>query len=155
MPFALKNLFARLGREETGAVLAETLLVVPVLTIMTAGVMEFSNMLWQRQQMQIGVRDAVRYWSRCRPTFNPCTQAIARNIAFYGNPAGTGTLRVPGWDAASELTLTPVTPPASPNAASLVTGTGSASYVTSPMFGALNIGAITFTYTYSQRYIGW
>jgi Flp pilus assembly protein TadG len=151
----VKDWLTRLIREEKGAVLAETLIVVPVLTILTAGVMEFSNMLWQRQQMQIGVRDAVRYWSRCRPDFNPCTVTIARNIAFFGNPAGTGTPRVPGWSDATELTLEPATPPSSPDASSLVTGTGTVSYVSSPMFGALQIDAISFSYSYSQRYIGW
>lgn len=155
MPRVVKDWLTRLIREEKGAVLAETLIVVPVLTILTAGVLEFSNMLWQRQQMQIGVRDAVRYWSRCRPDFNPCTVTIARNIAFFGNPAGTGTARVPGWSEAAELTLEPATPPSSPDASSLVTGTGTVSYVSSPMFGALQIDAISFSYSYSQRYIGW
>lgn len=145
----------RLRQEETGAVLVETMIVVPVLTIFTIGILEFSNVFWQRQQMQIGVRDAVRYWSRCRPDFNPCSLTIAKNFAFYGNATGTGTLRVPGWDESSELELTPATPPTSPDATSIVTGVGTVSYVSSPLFGALQIDAITFSYTYSQRYIGW
>lgn len=146
---------SRFKSDEAGAVLTETIIVVPVLTIMTLGMLEFSNMFWQRQQLQIGVRDAVRYWSRCRPTFNACSIATARNIAFYGNAAGTGALRVPGWSDAADLDLGPATPPTSPDATSMVTGTGTVSYVTSPFFGALEIDAITFNYTYSQRYIGW
>ncbi|NEY91255.1 TadE/TadG family type IV pilus assembly protein [Tabrizicola oligotrophica] len=146
---------SRLWAEEAGAVLAETIIVVPVLTVMTIGTLEFANIFWQRQQMQIGVRDAVRYWSRCRPTFNACTVTMARNIAFYGNAAGTGSLRVPGWDEADELTLAPAEPPTSPDATSMVTGVGTVTYVTSPFFGALEIDAISFSYTYSQRYIGW
>lgn len=128
-----------------------------MLTILTIGVLEFSNMLWQRQQMQIGVRDAVRYWSRCRPDFSSgaCSLAVARNIAFHGNPAGTGPLRVPGWDDASELELVPATPPTAPQATDLVSGVGRMNYVSSPLFGALEISAITMSYSYSQRYFGW
>lgn len=155
MPRRMKRLVRDFVADSTGVALVEALVVVPVLTILTVGMLEFPNMLWERQQMQIGVRDAVRYWSRCRPDFNPCSQTIARNIAFYGNPAGTGALRVPGWNDAAELTLTPITPPASPTAASIVTGTGTLPYVSSPLFGALQIDAITMSYSYSQRYIGW
>ena len=103
----------RFFRNEQGAVLAEALIAFPVLTVLSFGLLEFGNLMWQRQQLQSGVRDAARYWSKCRPaTVNyaaTCNETTARNIAFYGDPrgAGYGQLRVPGWDNSSEITFTP------------------------------------------------
>ena len=98
-----------------GALLTEALIVVPVVTIFAVGILEFGNVFWQRHQVQVGVRDAARYWSRCRGTapFNTCTQDIARNLAFYGNPAGTGAPRVPGWINDDDLDIAPLAPHAS------------------------------------------
>jgi len=67
-----------------GALLTETLIVVPVITIFAVGILEFGNVFWQRHQVQVGVRDAARYWSRCRAAapFNTCSPEIAQNLAF-------------------------------------------------------------------------
>ena len=139
------------------ALLTETLIVVPVVTIFAVGILEFGNVFWQRHQVQVGVRDAARYWSRCRSTvpFTTCTQDIARNLAFYGNPAGTGTPRVPGWTDAADLTIEPVTPPSNPGAGDIVTVTGSLTYTGSPLMRLIELEGFTFTYTHNQRYMGW
>lgn len=150
-------------RQDLGTVLTETIIAVPLLTILAIGMLEFGNILWQRHQMEVGVRDAARYWARCRPTadgdaFMPCSIATARNIAFFGNPAGsTGTWRVPGWDGtpATELVITPATPPAAPTATDVVVARGEFDYRGSPLIGVLNLGTITLSYTHEQRYIGW
>lgn len=153
-------MIGRFAASDRGSVLTETIIAVPLLTILAIGMLEFGNMLWQRHQMQVGVRDAARYWARCRPVvgataYMPCSQAIARNLAFYGNPAGTGALRVPGWDQPAELTITPATPPQSPDATSLVTATGRFAYQGSPLYAALGLGTIELNYTYTLRYNGW
>ncbi|OAN65279.1 hypothetical protein A8B83_05975 [Rhodobacteraceae bacterium EhC02] len=139
------------------ALLTETLIVVPVVTIFAVGILEFGNVFWQRHQVQVGVRDAARYWSRCRATapFTTCTQDIARNLAFFGNPAGTGAPRVPGWTDAADLTITPATPPSNPGAADIVTATGSLTYTGSPLMRLIELEGFTFTYTHNQRYMGW
>jgi Flp pilus assembly protein TadG len=139
------------------ALLTETLIVVPVVTIFAVGILEFGNVFWQRHQVQVGVRDAARYWSRCRATapFNTCTQDIARNLAFFGNPAGTGAPRVPGWTAAADLTILPATPPSNPGAADIVTVTGSLTYTGSPLMRLIDLEGFTFAYTHNQRYMGW
>jgi len=143
-------------RDDTsGVILTESLLVLPVLSLFAFGIMEFGSILWQRQQVQVGVRDAARYWSRCRPDFSNCSLQIARNIAFYGNPTGTGPARVPGWTDAAELTLTPATPPTSPVAADTVSATGSVVYQGSPLFNFVLSSAVTIEYTHMERYIGW
>jgi TadE-like protein len=157
-------------KESTGgAILVEALIVVPVVTILAVGILEFGNVFWERQQMQSGVRDAARYWSRCNQSAlfvgaNPptCDIATARNIAFYGNPDGTGFLRVPGWSEDDELNiywvrdntiLTAQPSPATPD--DLVVVEGELDYFGSPLFGVLQIDPIVVTYRHTQRYIGW
>lgn len=141
--------------DERGTVLVETLLAIPVLTILTFGILEFGNMLWQRQQLQIGVRDAARYWSRCRPTFNGCDVNIARNLAFYGTPTAGTVERVPGWNASATLTITPATPPTSPTMTDIVTVYGEVTYQGSPIFALFLDDPPDLGYAYRMRYLGW
>ena len=141
--------------DQDGIALTEALIVLPVLIVFTFGILEFGNILVQRQQLQTGVRDAARYWSRCRPDFSNCSLATARNIAFYGNPAGTGALRVPNWSEDSMLVITPETPPGAPVATDLVEVTGTVNYLQSPVFALLLDGAFSFQYVHRERYIGW
>jgi Flp pilus assembly protein TadG len=152
-------------RQDLGTVLTETIIAVPLLTLLAIGMLEFGNILWQRHQMEVGVRDAARYWARCRPTadgqaFMPCSETIARNIAFFGNPAGsTGRWRVPGWDGSDpdHLRITPALNalPTAPTATDVVEARGQFDYRGSPLIGVLNLGTITLSYTHEQRYIGW
>lgn len=140
-----------------GAILTETLIVVPVVTIFAVGILEFGNVFWQRHQVQVAVRDTARYWARCRgiEPFNTCTQQIARNLAFYGNPMGTGAPRIAGWTDPAALEITPVLPPSSPTRDDMVTVTGTHTYTGSPLMRLIQIDAFDFSYTHQQRYIGW
>lgn len=149
-------------RSEDGVVLTETIIIAPVLVILTFGILEFGNMLWQRQQMQVGVRDAARYWSRCRPVANgsafmPCSIQTARNIAFYGKPnVNPGDpLRVPGWFQNSQLTISPTTPPTAAVATDIVLVQGTFVYQGSPVYNAVLGSALTISYDHTERYIGW
>lgn len=149
------------AREENGSILVETLLVIPVVVIMTVGFLEFGNVLWQRHQVQAGVRDAARYWSRCFPaagSWTPgCNIETARSIAFYGIPnGGVGDpLRVPGWFRDEDLTILPATPSSTPGPTDLVTVTAATIYQGSPIFGFLRIPEIEIGYTHQERFIGW
>lgn len=142
-------------QDRRGTVLIESLLVLPLLMLITFGVFEYGNLMWQRQQLQVGVRDAARYWSRCRPTFNPCSQTIARNLAFYGDPGGGGSTRVPGWDDSSELTINLASPPLSPDETSVIIVEGKVAYQGSPLFAAVFSESLTLRYWHTERYIGW
>lgn len=144
-----------ISHDESGVVLVEALLVLPLLSLLTFGILEFGNMLWQRQQLQVGVRDAARYWSRCRPSFHNCSPEIARNIAFYGNPAGAGNPRVPGWDADSELEITPGSPSTTPSASDIVMVRGTVTYQGSPLFDAVLSEPVSIGYWTTMRYLGW
>lgn len=147
--------------DRDGSVLVETLIAVPVVTALTVGVLEFGNIFWQRQLVQTGVRDAARYWSRCRPDTPQfratCSADIARNIAFRATPDGSGPLRVPNWYRDADLVIEPAQDalPGAPGPDDLVVVTGRLIYASSPMFGLLGLEPITFTYTHTERYIGW
>ncbi|MDT8327023.1 MAG: pilus assembly protein [Roseovarius sp.] len=154
----------RVQDEQDGVVLIEALLVIPILTILTFGILEFGNMMWQRQQLQVGVRDAARYWSRCRDTINSevtaCNETVARNIAFYGNPDGTGNLRVPGWGpaiAGSSLSLDPAKGAfeGTPGPEDIVRVVGAFNYIGSPVYNTILEGVITVSWETEMRHIGW
>lgn len=145
--------------DQEGVVLVEALIAFPILILLTVGILEFGNMMWQRQQLQAGVRDAARYWSRCRPVSNgasymSCSQAIARNIAVYGNPAGSGAERVPGWTTGSVIIL-PAAPNTTPTPSDLVTVSSVTGYQGSPLFGAILSGSISIGHQAQLRYVGW
>ncbi|MDA7427615.1 pilus assembly protein [Primorskyibacter aestuariivivens] len=155
-----------IAKDESGAVLVETLIAIPVLTIATFGLLEFGNMLWQREQLQVGVRDAARYLSRCRQwasgTIQPntCDRDVAERIAFFGDPRiGQGSLRVPGWDETSELVILPTTlftsAPTVPTAGDTIVVYGEVTYQGSPVFNAVLSAAPKMGYTYEVRYQGW
>ncbi|MBC2837495.1 pilus assembly protein [Gemmobacter straminiformis] len=151
-------LISRFRTSEQGAILVEALIAIPIITIFAVGLLEFGVMFWERQQMQAGVRDAARYWSRCSQTAaaaGSCSLTKARNIAFYSNPAGTGGLRVPNWYRPEDLAISPTTPPANTAPTDIVYAEGRLLYSGSPLFGLLDIGAVTVRYNYSMRYLGW
>lgn len=155
----LTRVSSRFSRDTEGAILVEALIALPVLLLLTLGILEFGNMMWQRQQLQVGVRDAARYWSRCRPVANgaafmPCTAAQARNIAVFGNPQGSGNPRVPGF-ATTDVTVEPGTPDPTPGPTDLVTVSASMNYQGSPFFSATFGSSIPIGYWVQMRYIGW
>jgi Flp pilus assembly protein TadG len=145
-----------LAREEDGAVLTEALLVVPFLTILAVGILEFGNVLWQREQIETGLRDAARYMARCRQgtnwhTLNEC-EGWARNLAYYGSTAASGPLRVPDWNATNgPITFSTV----DTGNQIIITATTSHELVNSPLFGLLGINLITVSADHEQRVVGW
>ena len=151
------QLFSRFRGNQDGSILVEAIVVVPIITIFAVGVIEFGNVFWQRHQIESGVRDAARFWSRCRLGFMSCDQSTAKNIAMYAVPVPTGSTpqRVPGWTDPNSMTITPVSTPASPNSGDIVTVTVSHQYQASPLFSMLGIGSLTFQISHQQRYIGW
>lgn len=143
-------------RKEEGAVLTEALVAVPFVTLFAVGILEFGNLMWERMQIDAGLRDAGRYLSRCRPsspTYTAtCTEATAKTIAYYGTqaPAAGAALRVPGWGPGlGDITVTPV------SADGTITLATAHLYEASPLFGWLGIGAITISVSHEERYMGW
>ncbi len=156
------SLLSRFRTSERGAILVEAFLIIPVIALFAVAVLEFGYIFWERQQMQAGVRDAARYWSRCSLlAFNAgrCTPDKARRIAVtYYDPAADVTYaRLNGWNAstAASVVITPTTPPTTPTSDSIVTVTGTVQHDNSPLFVLLRFQPVTITYQYSLRYVGW
>ena len=148
-----------LRRDVEGAVLTETIVVVPFVTLFSVGILEFGNMFWQKEQIETGLRDAARYLARCQPDsvlsgFNSdCTEALARRIAYYGTAADGATVpRVTGWTPArSPITFEyPVR-----NGHEVVVARTNHVYSASPLFGWLDLDAVTIQAYHEQRYVGW
>lgn len=154
--FILHRLCFGFWSKDEGAVLAEALLAVPFVTLLTAGILEFGSIFWQRMQVDAGLRDAGRYLSRCRPTTPTytasCSTATAKLIAFYGtqSPAEGAALRVTGWGPnLADITVTPV------DADGTITVQTAHIYETSPLFAWLGVDAITLSSSHEERYMGW
>ena len=135
--------------EQAGAVLAETLIIVPFVTFFSVGILEFGNMFWQKQQVETGLRDAARYWARCQQSASftaNCSQTIARNIAFFSQPT-VGTLRVPAWNP-DEDTIDIV------RTGDVIRASTTYTYGSPMLFAWLGID-ITLNAYHEERYIGW
>ena len=151
MMMRLRSLFSRkFAASESGVVMTEAILAVPFITLLSVGVLEFGAVLWEREQIQTGLRDAARYMARCRLATGCDT--VARNLAYHATVDGTGSLRVSGWDAGTSNIV--FTYPAL-GAETGVTATTTHQLITSPLFGFLGIDALTVTLAHTQRKVGW
>ncbi|PDT50299.1 TadE/TadG family type IV pilus assembly protein [Sinorhizobium fredii] len=154
--FLRRRLMFHFWLSEEAAVLTETIIVVPFVTVFAAGILEFGNLFWERMQIDAGLRDAGRYLARCRPTSptytSTCSQATAKLIAFYGtqSPAEGAALRVPGWGPTlADITVNAV------GADGTFTIETAHLYEASPLFAWLGIEDITISASHEERYMGW
>lgn len=156
------SLFKRLRRETQGAVLVEAIVAVPFVTLFSVGILEFGNMLWQKEQIESGLRDAARYLARCQldslPDFEPdCSEALARRIAYYGTSSPSATVpRVTGWTPArSPITFEYPMRNGHQGEHKVVVARTSHIYSASPLFGWLDLGAVNIQAYHEERYVGW
>ena len=49
------RIFAPFFRDEHGSVLAESLVVIPFVTLFSVAILEFGNMFWQKEQIETGL----------------------------------------------------------------------------------------------------
>lgn len=145
---------SRFARDERGSVLAETLLVIPFLTLLAAGILEFGQIFWQRQQIETGLRDAARYMARCSIHCPTDCERTARNLAYHGTVDGSGPLRVPNWPGGSE-TITFTFTYTSTGDEDRVTAETVHTMIESPVLAWLGLGEIAVTANHSQRVIKW
>lgn len=98
----------RFRRDARGTATIEVALAFPFIVLFAAGLFEYGSLFYNYELIQTGVRDAARYLSRVA---NPAaSEATARNLALYGNVAGTGSARVRSWQA-SHIQITYETTP--------------------------------------------
>jgi Flp pilus assembly protein TadG len=167
------NLLRNFRRDQHGTVLVEMAMIAPVLLTLSAGVFEFGNLIHSKLLMEAGLDDAARFAARCNSkvyTDNGLAaidcRDIARNIAVFGNVAGSGSSRVAGLtkanvdvviaDSASchdvvvggvtqYLSVTPQV--------CIVRATGALPYAGIGMLSLLGIGPITLNGSHEERLI--
>lgn len=173
--------FSRFRTSERGAILVEALLIVPIITLFALAVIEFGFLFWERQQVQSGVRDAARYWSRCSASAHAasaCNVDKAKSIAtaYFDQSANRAYLRLPNWfstdvkfypvikgaansslcppDKGNEIT-TATAPPASPTADDRFVVITEFPLGSTPLGVLASLPGITMSYSLCMRYIGW
>ncbi|RWI92710.1 TadE/TadG family type IV pilus assembly protein [Mesorhizobium sp.] len=100
----LSRTLGRFRSDQRGTALVEMALVVPLTLFLSAGVFEFGNLIHDKLLMEAGLSDGARFAARCNSQLYTdaglaaidCAD-LAKNIAVFGNVAGTGAARIVGW----------------------------------------------------------
>src|SRR5690242_2256134 len=94
----LSKILERFKRCTSGTALVETALIMPLAIILMVGVVDFGRVFMTRATAQKSMRDGARYLTLL-PASAVCGWGLtnAKNLAVYGNLAGTGTPLVTGW----------------------------------------------------------
>lgn len=124
----LSRTLNRFRRDERGTVLVEMAIVAPLMLVLSAGVFEFGNLIHDKLLIEAGLEDGARFAARCNSqlytdaglTIDCAT--TARNIAIFGNVAGSGSARVRDWRT-SDVTINIADPTTCRNAVDPNTGT--------------------------------
>jgi Flp pilus assembly protein TadG len=176
----VRSLLGRFQREQTGAVIVETALILPLMITLSAGVFEFSNAIYTRLLIEAGVTDAARYIARCvhEDTDKGDCETAAKNIAETGAWDGTGSSRVTGWtpdlqetcgDPTQDDTIqfcfksTPAVDPItnvrlyqSPSVdVNVIQVSATHAYAGTGLLGVLGFGPLTLSVSHQERVIGW
>ena len=88
-------------KKQDGVALIEFALALPLLLLLTVLTTEFGRALYEYNTLVKAVRDASRYLSVQDPsilTTDPGKVTVAKRLAVYGNPAGSGSPLAPGLD---------------------------------------------------------
>lgn len=146
-----RSVLGGLGRDQGGAALTETIVVLPVMIVFMAGILEFSAFLYTKLQVETGLKEAARYLARC-PTGEPCDNTRARRIAVYGTPDGSGNKRAWGWsDDASVIAINTWTPATDFDVVQVST---TFTYPGSPLIQAIGLNGLTIAARHQERMIG-
>jgi TadE-like protein len=106
---ATTSFWGRFYRDRDGGPIVELALVAPLLLALGLGVNEFGNAVQSYHVIDKGVRDAARFLARqtapaCGGTVPSITQA--KNLAMYGNTAGSGNPVLSFWTDPTTITVT-------------------------------------------------
>ncbi|MEI9422769.1 pilus assembly protein [Mesorhizobium sp. Cs1299R1N1] len=112
----LSRYLGRFRHDQRGAVIVEMTLITPLMLILSAGVFEFGNLIHDKLLMEAGLTDGARFAARCNSQMYTdaglaaidCA-TMAANIAVFGNPTGTGSARVSGWQTSGATSYATVT----------------------------------------------
>lgn len=153
-----------INRDETGVALIELAVVLPILAVLSLGIMEFSNLYYKYQLVQNGVRDAARYAASLpyAPT-DAAQNGRIKNFAVTGQPSG-GSRRISWWTAANvSVTWSTVANPALSGGLQsyrysgdvpVVTVSASVPYSSLGFLGFLQVGSLTIKSSHKERVFG-
>ncbi|TIQ38111.1 MAG: pilus assembly protein [Mesorhizobium sp.] len=148
----LSRTLSHFRRDERGTVLVELAIVAPLMLLLSAGVFEFGNLIHDKLLMEAGLEDGARFAARCNSQIYTdagltidCAN-VARNIAIFGNVAGTPPARVRDWRI-SDVTINIADPATCRNA--IDPGTGTVLYLSTT--SQVCIVTASTTYPYSSR----
>jgi len=155
------SLLRRLLGEQSGTAAVEAAVALPVLLVLASGVFEFSNAVFDHQEITTGIRDAARYLARVQDPADGTSQTYAKNLAVNGVIIG-GTARVRGWGNVT-ITITHVANPLlangertyrGPDPLSIVRVWTAYPYQQIGLLGAFGLPSPTFSVSHSERAIG-
>ncbi|MFO1131700.1 MAG: TadE family protein [Hyphomicrobiales bacterium] len=148
---------------DSGAAVLETAVVLPIILILMGGIYDFGRAYATMSAAQKSLRGAVRYLS-LQPFGFVCSNTAkgnAKNLALYGNTAGTGNALVSGWQAADisvsvlDVNDAPITDCSSyPTVVKISMSSTKVPY-NSLMWGIVGLpNAINMTVAHQERWIG-
>lgn len=80
---------------QRGVAMVELAIVLPLLLAICFGITEFGRAIYTYNTLAKSARDAARYLST-QAAADTAAWTTAKNLVRYGNPAGTGSLLLPG-----------------------------------------------------------
>ncbi|MER9654742.1 pilus assembly protein [Mesorhizobium sp. M0152] len=165
MLIKLRHTIQRLRRDESGTALVEMTLVAPLMLLLSAGVFEFSNIIYTRLLLEAGVEDGARYMARCNDSDWATCETYGKNLAVNG-AIRDGSPRVQGWTTGI-VTVTKksfLTDPNNNGAQLYLSSTGavdvvqvstSLAYTGIGLWSYLGFGTINITASHQERVFGW
>ena len=128
-------------RRSRGVAAVELGVVLVPLLIITFGVTEYGRAIYTYNAIDKAARDAARHLTSVLPT-NPDPKTEARNLAVFGNIAGSGSPLAPGLTTAMVSICDAVDCPGTH--ASVSTGTGAINLVTVRITGYTYNSIVTY-----------
>jgi hypothetical protein len=135
-----------------------------VVLIFLAGILEFGALLFNKMEIETGLRDAARYLARCTGAQYGCGEDLAKQIAVYGSVDGT-VPRVTGWSV-DDIVITVSEPIDGVDeegsflyrrgeSVVIVRASTSIDYPGGSLLGLLGIPLIEIDAYHEERYLGW
>lgn len=90
----------RLKPDEGGSIVVEFAIMLPVLMLLSSGLIEVGRAYIQASAVQKGVRAAALFAARAATPLSNVDKQRAENLARTGTVDGSGALLVPGWGGA-------------------------------------------------------
>ncbi len=145
--------------------MVEFTLMITFLLTLALGIFEFGRYMYGQHLVTAGVRDGARYLARLADPTLAANQTAAKNIAVFGNAAGTAPARVSYW-AASDVTI-PNPLPSIPNDdgagnpiyrgganITIIELSTAVAYPDLGMLGMIGVGSLMIRASHQERHIG-